>query len=243
MWLYGVAFSVSFWFSTLELSLFIQLLPLLVGALFSLLYTVVQIRQEKNPSVELAALATSILFIVLLWTKPDDLYYIFSIVFAIIVILGVVANGKILFVAPPTWLGLGNALSLILSAVIYIMFYASIQDHTEDFYVLLPVGLLLVVEMYIVLNIQNMPDINTSMKSKLRTSRITYFMALLIVFVTTILYISDILDLQTNLFVCVCAYSIGLLWSSGNYIWSMCKNATTKTETIYQIVRVERSGP
>ena len=235
MWLYGVAFSLSFWFFTLDFTLFIQLLPLMVAAFISMLYSIINIRNNVNPSLQLAALATSILFLVLFWTKPVDLYYIFSIVFAVIVIVTVIANAKVLFVAPPTWMALGNALSMILTVVIYILFYASIQDHTEDLYVLLPIGILLVVEMYIILNIQNMPDINETMKSRLRTERITYFLALIIVFVTTLLYISDIVDLKVNLFICVCAYSVGLIWSTSTYIWRRCC-VTTRQETIYSVV-------
>lgn len=238
MWLYGVAFSLSFWFFTLDFTLFIQLLPLLVAAFISMLYGIIKLRNEINPSLEIAALATSILFLVLFWTKPDDLYYIFSIVFAVIVILTVIANAKVLFVAPPTWMALGNALSMILTVVIYILFYASIKDHTEDLYVLLPIGILLLVEMYIILNIQNMPDINESMKSRLRTERITYFIAVLIVFVTSLLYISDIVDLEVNLFICVCAYSVGLLWSTSTYIWRRCC-VTARKENIYTIVVTE----
>ena len=236
MWLYGVAFSLSFWFFTLDFSLFIQVLPLMIAAFMSILYSVIKLRREQNPSVELAALSTSILFLVLFWTKPDDLYYIFSIVFSVIVLLTVIANGKVLFVAPPTWMALGNALSMILTVVIYIMFYASIQDHTEDFYILIPVGVLLIVEMYIILNIQNMPDLNENKKSELRTERVTYFIALLIVFVTSLLYISDTLDLKVNLFICVCAYSVGLIWSTSAYIWTTCRNTTTRKETMYTLV-------
>lgn len=235
MWLYGVAFSLSFWFFTLDFTLFIQLLPLIVAAFISMVYTIIKLRQNNNASVELAALSTSILFLILFWTKPDDLYYIFSIVYAVIAVITIVANGKVLFVAPPPWMALGNALSLILTVVTYIMFYASIKDHTEDFYVLLPIGILLVVEMYIILNIRNMPDINESMKNKLRTERIMYFIALLIVFVTSLLYISDIFDLEINLLICVCAYSVGLLYSTSTYIWTRCC-VTTRKETIYEIV-------
>ena len=235
MWLYGVDFSLSFWFFNLDFTLFIHLLPLIVAAFISMLYGIIKLRNETNPSVEIAALATSVLFIVLFWTKQDDLYYIFSIVFGIIVIVTVIANAKVLFVAPPTWMALGNALSMILTVVIYIMFYGSIQDHTEDLYVLLPIGILLLVEMYIILNIQNMPDINETMKSRLRTERITFFIALLIVFVTTLLYISDIVDLEVNLFTCVCAYSVGLIWSTSTYIWRRCC-VTTRQETIYSVV-------
>ena len=106
MWLYGVAFSLSFWFFTLDFTLFIQLLPLIVAAFISMLYTIIKLRQNKNASVELAALSTSVLFLILFWTKPDDLYYIFSIVYAVIAVITIVANGKVLFVAPPPWLSL-----------------------------------------------------------------------------------------------------------------------------------------
>ena len=235
MWLYGVAFSLSFWFFTLDFTLFIQLLPLIVAAFISMLYTIIKLRQNKNASVELAALSTSVLFLILFWTKPDDLYYIFSIVYAVIAVITIVANGKVLFVAPPPWMALGNALSLILTVVTYIMFYASIKDHTEDFYVLIPIGILLVVEIYIIINIRNMPDINENMKNKLRTERITYFIALLIVFVTSLLYISDVFDLEINLLICVCAYSVGLIWSASTYIWTTCCD-TTQKETIYEIL-------
>lgn len=236
MWLYGVAFSLSFWFSTLNFSLFIELVPLFIASFISLLYAIKKIREENNPSLEVAALSTSILLIVLFWIQPDDFYYIFSIVFAVITILCVVANAKILFIAPPTWMGLGNAISLILSVVIYVMFYASIKKHIENFYILIPLGILLLIETYIVLNIQKMPSLNESMKSRLRTERITYLIALIIVFITSLLYISDVMDLQINLFICVVSYSIGLLYSTSAYIWNTCRNQSTNTPTIYQVV-------
>lgn len=238
MWLYGTAFSLSCWFITLKLSLFFQLLPLVVAAIISLLYAMKEIRAEQNPSVELAALATSVLFMILFWTKPDDYYWIFSIVFAIITMLTVVANIKILFIAPPAWLGGANAISLILTVVVYIMFYAGIQNHIENFFVLIPIGILAVVELYIILNIKNMPDINEKMKSRLRTQRVTYMIALIIVFVTTMLYISDIISLEMSLLVCVISYSLGLLYSTSTMILSVVQNkATTQQITFYTFLR------
>ena len=53
MWLYGVAFSLSFWFFTLDFSLFIQVLPLMIAAFMSILYSVIKLRREQNPSVDI----------------------------------------------------------------------------------------------------------------------------------------------------------------------------------------------
>ena len=239
MWLYGVAFSLSFWFFTLELSLFIQILPLLVAIILSILYAIMKIRSDTNPSVEIATVATAILFVILFWTKPEDFYYIFSIVFAIIVLITVIANAKILFVAPPAWMGLGNALSMILTTVIYLTFYATIQKHIENYFVLIPIGILSVVEMYIILNIQHMPSLCDDMKERLRADRVVYFIALIIAFVTTLMYTLDILPLDISLMGTVIAYSIGLIWSTSSTIWRTCKNTTDNKVTFTVLLNQE----
>ena len=198
-----------------------------------------KIRSDTNPSVEIATVATAILFVILFWTKPEDFYYIFSIVFAIIVLITVIANAKILFVAPPAWMGLGNALSMILTTVIYLTFYATIQKHIENYFVLIPIGILSVVEMYIILNIQHMPSLCDDMKERLRADRVVYFIALIIAFVTTLMYTLDILPLDISLMGTVIAYSIGLIWSTSSTIWRTCKNTTDNKVTFTVLLNQE----
>ena len=136
LWLYSLAFSLSFWFLVLDYTLLIQLFPLLFIASISLLYSVKLLREKKNTSFHIGTLATTVLFIMLFATKPDNMYLIFIIVFAVIVVLMVCANIDMLFVAPPTWLGGANALSLVLTGIIYIVFYAALEDHVDTLYVL-----------------------------------------------------------------------------------------------------------
>lgn len=236
LWLYGVAFSLSFWFLVLDYSLITELLPLLLASCLSLIYSMKLLREKKRASFHVGALATSILFIVLFATKPDNIYVIFSSVFAVITLLMIMANIDTLFIAPPGWLGGANALSLILQVVIYLLFYASLQRDIETFYVLIPMAILTILELYIVLNIKNMPSLCEEMKSKLRTERITHFVAILIVAITTILYAAESISAAVNLFLCVVLYTLGLVYSTSTVIINMCRNQNTKTPTMYKIV-------
>lgn len=236
LWLYGLAFSLSFWFLVLDYHLITELLPLIIASALSLLYTLKLLREKKRVSLHLGTLSTSILCIVLFATKPETMYIIFSIVFAVIVLLMVAANIDTLFVAPPTWLAGANALSLILTAVIYILFYATLKNDIEPFYVLIPMAIMSIVELYIILNIKNMPSLCSEMKSRLRTERITYFLAILIAAITTILYATESISAEVNLFICVCAYAIGLIYSTSRMLMDMCRNQSTKTPNMYTIV-------
>ena len=164
------------------------------------------------------------------------MYVIFSTVFGVITLLMIMANIDTLFIAPPAWLGGANALSLILQVIIYILFYASLQHDIETFYVLIPMAILTLLELYIVLNIKNMPSLCEEMKSKLRTERITHFVAILIVAITTILYAAESISAAVNLFICVVLYTLGLVYSTSTVIINMCRNQNTKTPTMYKIV-------
>lgn len=229
LWLYGLAFSLSFWFLVLDYSLVTELLPLLLTVCLSLLYTIKLLRHKEKASFHVGTLATAILFIVLFATKPDNIYLIFSLVFGVIVIIMICANIDTLFIAPPTWLAGANALSLVLTAVIYMVFYAALQEHVDTFYVLIPMGVLTIVELYIILNIKNMPSLCEEKKSKLRTERITYFIAILIVAITTILYATESISAEMNLFICVVAYALGLIYSTYHVVMNMCMNQNTRS--------------
>ena len=157
------------------------------------------------------------------------MYLIFSVVFAVIVILMICANIDMLFVAPPTWLAGANALTLVLTAIIYIVFYAALEDHVDTLYVFIPLTLLIIVELYIILNIKHMPSLCEDKKRKLRRDRFAFFIALLIVMITTILYATESISAELNLFYCVIAYAIGLLWSLSTVIINMCRNQNTRS--------------
>jgi len=229
LWLYGLAFSLSFWFLVLDYNVITEIIPLLLAACMSLLYSVKLLRAKEKASFHVGTLATAILFIVLFVTKPDNLYLIFSIVFGVIVVLMVCANIDTLFVAPPTWLAGANALSLVLTVIIYIVFYAAIQHHIDTFYVLIPLALLIIIELYIILNIKNMPSLCESKKSKLRIERITYFIAILIVAVTTIMYATEVISAEVNLFLCVVLYTVGLVYSTLQTVVNICRNNNTRS--------------
>lgn len=236
LWLYGLAFSLSFWFLVLDYSVVTEILPLLFASTISLLYSIKLIREKKKASFHVGALATAILFIVLFATKPENMYLIFSIVFGVIALLMICANIDILFVASPTWLAGANALSLILTVISYIVFYAALQHHVETFYVLIPLAFLSIIEIYIILNIKNMPSLCESKKSVLRNDRITYFLAILIVAITTILYATESISAEVNLFICVVCYAVGLLYSTSRVVWTMCRNQNTNTPKFYRLV-------
>lgn len=242
LWVYGVAFSLGFWFIALEFSLLIQIIPLLIATSLSLLNSLQLLRNKKNPSTSLATLATSILLIMLFWTKPKDGYAIFSIVFGIIALVCVIGNWEYLFVAPPMWRGGANFLSLILTTIVYVMFYATIANHTDNWLVFVPFTVLLIVEGYIILNIPNMPSLCDEMKSKLRQERLTYCVALIIAFFSTVLYSADVVELKVNTLICVVAYSLGLLYSTSTALFRTYKNQTVQPITIYSIMSQEEEA-
>jgi len=242
LWVYGVAFSLGFWFISLEFSLLIQVIPLLVASSLSLLQSLQLLRNKQNPATSLATLATSILLIMLFWTKPKDGYTIFSIVFGVIALVCIIGNWDSLFVAPPMWRGGANLISLILTTIVYVMFYASIENHTENWLVFVPFTVLLIVEGYIILNIPNMPSLCEEMKSRLRQERVTYCIALIIAFFSTVLYAADVVELKLNTLVCVIAYSLGLLYSTSTALFRTFKNRTVKPITMYSIMSQEEEA-
>ena len=67
LWLYGLAFSLSFWFLVLDYSLITELLPLLITVCVALLYTMKLLRHKENASFHVGTLATACL----LYTSPS----------------------------------------------------------------------------------------------------------------------------------------------------------------------------
>ena len=236
LWFYGFAFSLSYWFVGLQYNLIIQLLPLIIAASFSFLRTIHLLREKQKVSIHVGGLSTIILLILLFATKPDNMYLIFSVVFGIIVVLMVVANIDTLFLATPSWLAGANALSLIVTIVIYVLFYATIQQHISTIYVFFPMTILTAVEAYVILNIKNMPSLCDEMKNRLRRERLAYFIALLIVISTNILYATKTINVEVNLFICTLCYLLGLLYASYEKIINAFKNQSTKSPSIYTLV-------
>lgn len=236
LWFYGLVFSLSYWFLVLNYTLIIQLLPLIIAACFSFLRTIQLIREKQKVSFYIGVVAINVLLILLFATKPDNMYLIFSIIFGVIVVLMVVANIDTLFLASPTWLAGANALSLVASVAIYLLFYANIQHNISIVFIFIPMAILTVIELYIILNIKNMPSLRDEMKKKLRNNRVAYFITILIGIFTTILYATETIEAQVNLCISTICYSLGLLYSSYNTIINALKNQNTKTPSIYKLV-------
>lgn len=236
LWFYGLAFSLSYWFVVLQYTLIIQLLPLIIAASFSFLRTIHLLREKQKVSIHVGGLSTAILLILLFATKPDNMYLIFSVVFGIIVVLMVVANIDTLFLATPSWLAGANALSLFVTVVIYVLLYGSIQDHIHIIYIFFPMAIVTAIEAYVILNIKNMPSLCDEMKNRLRRERLAYFIALLIVISTNILYATKTINVEVNLFICTLCYLLGLLYASYEKIINAFKNQSTKSPSIYTLV-------
>lgn len=207
---YGLAFSLCFWFTALDLSLFVQILPLLCAAAVSALYTMYLIRSGQNFSLHVAVLATAALITLLLWASPDGFYFVFTLCFGMIVLLYVLANASELFLGP-RWLALGNLVSLVLSAVTYMLFYAAIQNHTPDWLVFVFVGLLFAVELFIIYHTQKMEDLTEEKIYEMTLERIGYLAMLFMVTTTSVLYTFDVIDLKLNLAICVVLYALVLV--------------------------------
>ena len=78
LWLYGLTYSLTLYFIAENEPLGIQLTPLLITSILSLLVTLRSLREKVNPSFHMASLATNVLILLLLWSNPDSMYVIFA---------------------------------------------------------------------------------------------------------------------------------------------------------------------
>ena len=104
-------------------------------------------------------------------------------------------------------------------------------------------AILTVIEAYVILNIKNMPSLCDEMKDRLRSDRVAYFISLLIVIFTTILYATETIEAQINLCISTICYSLGLLYSSYGKIINALKNQNTKSPSIYTLVLNTENQP
>lgn len=220
IWLYGLSVTLHFWFFALDLNKYIVYAPLFTIGILNVGAIVQQLVAKQDSSLLLAMLSSNILFTVLSYIEPEDIYYIFSIVFGIIALLTVLYHSNTIFVSPPRWLSILNATSLILSVVIYLMLYAILQSHIEDFTVLLPFGVLIVLEVYATYRMYNGLETVTVEKCQdMASNRLTYTSALIIIFITTMIQTFDIISMHVNFGIASVIYGLlivarGASWTS-----------------------------
>ena len=107
------------------------------------------------------------------------------------------------------------------------------ENEVNIIIVLIFMALLLVIEIYVIFNIQKMPSLNIEMKNKLRSERISYFLAIFITQISTILYATQSISLQVNFFISVLCFGVGLTFSASRIIMRLYQNNRTNTPTFY----------
>lgn len=214
-WIHGVAFSLSFYLLVNDNQTAVSLIPIFISCCLSTLASIKYLREEKNASLQLATTATSILMLILFFTQPEHLYEIFAATFAVICILFIFANANVIFFSAPKWLAVANSVSCILTAVLYILLYASVKKHLLDHSVYIPLVLLLFVETFILVRIPNLKlgGLNESKIQELRRDRLTYDISLLIAITATVSYTLDVVNLKTNIMLCLISNIFGFLAS------------------------------
>ena len=131
-WLHGIAFTLSFYFLADGNPTAVSLIPIFISCCLSVLASIQYLREKRNASLQLATTATATLMLILFFTQPDHIYEIFAATFAVICLLFVFANAHVIFFLAPKWLALANSISFLLTAVLYVLFYASIKKHILD---------------------------------------------------------------------------------------------------------------
>lgn len=223
IWLYGLSVTLYFWFFALDLNNYIIYSPLFTIGILNIGALVQKLVVKEDISLLLAMLSSNILFTVLSYVQPDDIYYIFSIVFGIIVLLTVMYHSNAIFIAPPRWLSILNATSLILSVVIYMMLYAILQSHIEEFTVLLPFGLIVILEAYATYRMYNgLETITLGKCQRMARNRLTYTTALVIIFITTIIQTFNIISMNVNFGVAAIIYVLLIVIRSATYMTRFC---------------------
>lgn len=237
IWLYGLSVTLYFWFLSLELSTFLLYLPLFVIGTLNVGAAVQKLVTKEDASVLLAMLASNILFTTLVYIEPKDMYYIFSIVFGIIVLLTVSYHASSIFISPPKWLALLNMTSLVLSVIIYVLLYGTIKTHVDDYVVLLPLGILLVLEAYATYTIYNGLDtIKKERSQEMAQNRLTYTTALLILLITTIIQTYDIISMNINFGIATIVYALLIIIRTATYLARLCR---TQTQVNYRSLKEE----
>lgn len=237
IWLYGLSITLHFWFFALKLNDYIVYAPLFAIGILNIGAVVQKSVLKDDASLLLAMLSSNILFTMLSYLQPQEIYYIFSIVFGIIVLLTVMYHSNTIFVAPPRWLSILNATSLILSVVIYVMLYATLQSHIDDFTVLLPFGVLIVLEIYATYRMYHGLETVTLEKCQhMARNRLTYTSALIIIFITTIVQTFDIISMNVNFGIASIIYMLlivvrGATWMSRYCLQKPMHNYTTLKES------------
>lgn len=214
-WLHGIAFTLSFYFLADGNPTAVSLIPIFISCCLSVLASIQYLREKRNASLQLATTATATLMLILFFTQPDHIYEIFAATFAVICLLFVFANAHVIFFLAPKWLALANSISFLLTAVLYVLFYASIKKHILDQSVYIPLVLLFFVEIFILVRIQNLKDggLSDDKIQELRSDRMTYDISLLIAIGATIAYTIDAVTLKTNIMVCLISNIFGFVVS------------------------------
>lgn len=236
-WLYGLCVSLYFWLLALDLHSFLVYLPLFTIGVVNIGAIVQKMVVKEDVSLLLAFLSCNILFTTLAYLQPVELYYIFSIIFGIITLLTMMYHVKSIFLSPPRWLSVLNATSLIISVVIYLMLYGIMKSHIEDFTVLFPLGLLIVLEAYATYHIYNGLDTITIEKcQEMAQNRLTYTTALVIIFIVTIIQVFDLISMNVNFGIAAVTYATLILVKSATYITRQCGSKATRS---YQSLKEE----
>lgn len=214
-WLHGIAFTLSFYFLADGNQTAVSLIPIFISCCLSIFASIQYLREKRNASLQLATTATAILMLILFFTQPDHLYEIFAATFAVICLLFVFANAHVIFFSAPKWLAVANSISFLLTAVLYVLLYASVKKHILDQSVYIPLVLLLFIEIFIVVRIQNLEDggLNEDKIKELRNDRMTYDISLLIAIGATIAYTVDAVTLKTNIMLCLLSNIFGFMVS------------------------------
>lgn len=215
-WVHGIAFTLSFYLISDGNQTTVSLIPIFISCCLSVLASIQYLKEQRNASLQLATTATSILMLILFFTQPEYMYEIFTATFAVICLLFLFANANVIFFSAPKWLAVANSVSFLLTAVLYILFYASVKKHILDHSVYIPLVLLFFIEMFIVVRIQNLKDggLNDEKIKQLRNDRITYDVSLLIAIGATVAYTVDAVSFKTNLMLCLISNIFGFIVST-----------------------------
>ena len=214
IWWYSLAINMFLWSKPLGL---ISTVPLILVVFFGLYDVVCKAKQYDEYSFELLLLCTAICVLLLI------LYinlYTFSIYLSLLVFLYMLKRGKDIFIYPPKFIRIANAVSFCSSILTYFLLYASLENEVDKGIPLIPFSINFLSECFILFQISR-GTINGLTKDfclDLAYNRALFSMSTIILFLIAILYSVNVLPENIIFSSSTILYAIALVYINRDII-------------------------
>ncbi len=211
-WVYGVTFCSFLYLKSLgdrsELIVVLPLIAMTCIALFDILII------KKTQIVYRIALLVPLLTIFLLEITMESFSYaIFITVLTLDTVAITIYGWDVLFVGPPRWLVMCNFLSFISYSATYLLLYSVLESGVESAYVLIPFGIMVLVEIYVIfiLSSKGLDTVNKNRSDEMTRDRLIHSVAIIILFVVCIVHCYELISDTLNFALSTLLYFFGLV--------------------------------